>query len=97
MNYEQIMQALQALSVFEGDVNLRMRKPGDWYVNCFCERIEDSVLSGGLVSAVGPEKALEDFWAWATDTRYELRIRTRSGPRKVKWNGFMWEDRGEIA
>lgn len=95
MTTDQMMQACQAI----GDISLRMRAPGNWYVDHRgVERVEGSLLSGGLVSADNPQHAIGQHWAWLTDDKYPvIRIWNYGTVRRVKWNGFMWEDVKTVA
>lgn len=94
MTWEQKIQACQAI----GDFSLRMRGPGDWYVDQRgVERKEGSLLSGGCVSgAKSPEEAVNQHWSWLTGTMehgFPIVIDAhRPTHREIFWNGFMWAD-----
>lgn len=91
MTWEEKLQACQAL----GEVSLKMRKPGDWYVS---QNIE--VKSGGVLHSVygngsTPKKAVENHWEKLTvlkSSQYIVLNFCDDNRRAVKWNGFMWEE-----
>lgn len=85
MNWEQKLAALQAL----GDTSLRMREPGNWYVNGAGEIAQDRMLVGEYGNGATPEAAVNDHWQKFTGTGQIVRL---SGDRRVTWRGFMWAD-----
>lgn len=87
MIFEQKFQAIQALFGFAGDVNIRMREPGNWYVSTSLEKAENGCLSGGLVSAKTPELAVHQYWDWVS-----IGVIRVNSQKRVTWNGFMWAD-----
>lgn len=88
MIWEQKVTAMQCI----GEVSLKMRAPGNWYVSITgVERVEEHVLSGGFVAAGSPEAAVNEKWVWLTCDKYHLSISPRGHRSLVRWNGFMWE------
>ena len=90
MDWQQKLEACQAM----GDISLKMRKPGDWYVNhSGVERREGSCLSSGCVTgAKTPEDAVNQHWLWLTCPGYYLVQNAFSNRRAFRWNGFMWKE-----
>lgn len=97
MNWEQTVQALQALA----EVSLRMRKPGDWYVNARIEVKSGSMLVGGAGTGRTPEQAVLAEWnRLVTDLKDGEYLVINAGNeerRAVRWNGFMWQDIKEAS
>lgn len=97
MNWGQKLEALKALCG-EFNVSLKMRAPGDWYVETtgLEIKVNASILSSHTSRAPSPEKAVEDAWrAYVEDLppdRYLVVGAMRSSRRHVRWNGFMWQD-----
>jgi hypothetical protein len=92
MTWEQKLAALTAL----GDTSLRMRKPGDWYVDHRGVEIGDGhILDSGHGDGATPEAAVEDRWACLTllpPNKIIVLDAMRATRREVRWNGFMWAD-----
>jgi len=90
MDWQQKFEACQAL----GDISLRMRKVGDWYVNHQnIERRESSCLSGGcVIGAKTPEEAVEKHWLWLICPSYYIVKNAFTDRRAFRWNGFMWTE-----
>lgn len=92
MNWEQKLQALQALC----DVSLKMRKPGDWYVSSNMSIAGDGFLRSNYGNGQTPESAVNNHWENYTtllSPESYIAVNQTFGPRKqVRWNGFMWED-----
>ena len=97
MNWQQKLSAVQALcGTF--NVAVRMRNPGDWYVNDCTEIKDGSILRGEYGNGATPEQAVEDHWDILTNLPHEQYIVVRAARedrRAVRWNGFMWEDVAE--
>lgn len=96
MTWEQKVQACQAL----GEFSLKMRHPGDWYVNQSRVEVSDGhILSGGCVSgAKTPEEAVDKHWDWLTALGSDERIVVNADNldrRAYRWNGFMWAEQPE--
>jgi len=88
MTWEQKLQALDALT----GCALRMRKPGDWYVDQSVEIKRGSVLVGEYGGGATPEEAVNDHWAKLAESGERLVTRAMCNDRKeARWNGFMWE------
>ena len=93
MTWEQQIMACQAI----GDFSLRMRHPGDWYVDHRgIEKKNGPILCGGCVTqAANPEVAVEKHWRWLTSDEDGDRVVINAygeNRREVRWNGFMWHD-----
>lgn len=87
MTWEQKLYALKAIA----DACLRMRKPGDWYVDTAdLHVIGNGFSTAPTVSEPTPEDAVHAYWRRVTDELPStFYLRTSKGP--VRWNGFMWE------
>ncbi len=98
MTWEDRIQAMQSL----GELTLRMRKPGDWYVNhSGVERAEGCLLCGGCVTgAKTPQEATEQHWKWLTELKGDQYIVTNAmNDRRMayRWTGYMWKRWEEAA
>lgn len=95
MTWEQKLQAFQSICEHE----LRMRRPGDWYVSG-CIEIQESADSSVLVGSYGngatPQAAVEDHWrVLVTDLPAGgfLVVNAHQDTQKqYRWNGFMWSE-----
>ena len=93
MTWEEKFAALQAL----GDCSLRMRQPGDWYVDARGVDVkEGGMLAGRYGNWTTPEAAVLDHWERYT-TQVEagqvVVINAMGGSRRhVRWTGYMWRD-----
>ena len=92
MNWEQKLSALQAVA----DTALRMRNPGDWYVSMRAEIGGDGFLRGEYGSGPTPEEAVLAHWDIFTanlpSDRYIVAHANSDMEKRVRWNGFMWQD-----
>lgn len=96
LTWEQKLAAFQAIS----DHSLRMRKPGDWYVDATRLEIKESPDSSVLVGTYGngatPAAAVEDHWRkYVTDLApgaYIVANAFREDRKHYRWNGFMWAE-----
>lgn len=92
MTWEQKLEAMQTLF----PVCLRMRKPGDWYVDPRGREIGgDGILRGVYGSGNSPEAAVNDDWRQCVE---ELRPglylskNAYSGSRtQWRWTGCVWQ------
>lgn len=92
MTWEQKLQAMNAL----GPVDVRMRKPRDWYTTQ--GRVD--IGGDGMLSSVGgcgetPELAVEARWEAMTvlpPGKYIVVAAGSDDRKHVLWNGFMWEE-----
>lgn len=93
MNWQQKFEAIQA---FAGsyDANLRMRKPGDWYVECGMSIGGDGMLLGSYGNGSTPEEAVEDHWQIYSGLPHDRYAVNRKNDR-ARWNGFMWKPLSE--
>ena len=92
MTWQQKAQAIMALVGWQ-DFSLHLREDGTWYVLTGASRREGIMLSSGYDIEPTPEKAIEHYWDWLTDTKYYVVLKASSPDRRaVKWNGFMWQD-----
>jgi hypothetical protein len=93
MPWQRKLDAFQAL----GDTCLRMRKPGDWYVEAVSVMVKEDPKDCTVVGIYGngatPEAAVLDHWRKLVD---ELPAKSHlvieRGSRRVRWNGYMWRD-----
>ena len=87
MTWEQRLEALSNLT----PTHLEMRRPGNWYVEAHDRWMPDG--KGLLVGAYGngrtPEEAVLDDWKLIASGE---TIAINNGAKRVRWNGFMWED-----
>lgn len=94
MTWEQKFAALNALAPAE----LKMRKPGDWYVSQPVEtkeRVDSGVLVGRYGNGRTPIEAVEDHWNRLTNEKplaYLVVGAFGSSRKHVLWNGFMWQE-----
>ncbi len=92
MTWQQKLAAISAAHEGEGlSVNLRMRKPGDWYVQSSFERGGGDVLLGGCDQEPDPQSAVEHRWEWIINTPPGAWLTTDGGKTCIRWNGYMWE------
>lgn len=89
MTWEQKLAALDAIA----ETSLRMRKPGDWYVEA---RGRYVVGNGIEVARYGngktPQEAVENDWLQLVEgLPSDRHIRIRGG-KEVRWNGYMWTE-----
>lgn len=93
MTWEEKLAACKAIG---SEIGLRMRKPGDWYVDhCGVEVKEGSMLASRYGNGPTPQAAAEDHWTQLTELtprEYIVLDAGRSTRRAVRWNGFMWQD-----
>ena len=90
MTWEQMLEACETL----GEVSLKMRKCGDWYVCQLVEVKDGMVLRSKCGNGITPEQAVKNHWKVLTKLKSHeyivlnaMDLKTR---RAVKWNGFMW-------
>lgn len=89
MTWEEKFAACQAL----GDAVLRMRKPGDWYVDQHAEIKDGCILKGEYGNGATPEAAALDHFEKLTALAPGEYVVTRAmgaDRRAVRWNGYMW-------
>lgn len=86
MTWEEKLAALQSLT----ETSLRMRKPGDWYVDAY--GLREIGGNGILDSAYGngktPQEAVENDWLKMTSLASDLYIRVKG--KNYRWMGYMW-------
>lgn len=92
MTWEEKIQALQAIA----ECTLRMRKPGNWYVSFNAGIGGDGFIRGDYGNGKNPEEAVIAHWDIFTTNlpsdRYIIVNGNYKGEKRVRWNGFMWED-----
>lgn len=91
MNWEQKLAAFKAL----GEAHLEMRKPGDWYVADSINVGGDGCLVGAYGNGATPQQAVEDHWQkLVVDLPLDRHLHSRHAGviRRVRWNGYMWQD-----
>jgi hypothetical protein len=87
MNWEQKLIALQAIA----DVSLQMRCPGNWYVSSSMYIGGDGMLVGEFGNGHDPQSAVHDHWdKFVTRLTSDCHIYSRG--KRVRWNGFMWQE-----
>lgn len=95
MNWQQKFDALGAIGT---EISVRMRKPGDWYVDHRGVDTKETPDSCCLVGRYGngstPEEAIENHWRRLTEEQplAYLWVSEFGKNRKVRWNGYMWRD-----
>ena len=91
MTYEQMLKTCQAL---DPDCTIRMRKPGDWYVDWRVEMKDGGVLRSEYGNGVSPVDAIHNHWtivATLPSNQYlVIEADVPSRRHAVRWNGFMW-------
>jgi len=88
LTWEQKFAALKAI----GDASLRMRAPGDWYVDLRGVEVSRGLmLESPVQSEPDPESAVAVAWEQHTDISEDQQLCIRGG-RRVRWSGFMWAD-----
>lgn len=83
--------ALDALA----EIEVKIRKPGDWYVSQNVEIKDGSMLRSVCGSGSTPQEAIENHWHDVTDDlgpRYLVVHACGNDRRAVRWNGFMWAE-----
>lgn len=92
MTWEQKLSALQAIA----ECYLRMRKPGDWYVSHKVSIGGDGFLRTEYGNGKTPEEAVNNHWdTYAVNLPIDRCVVARvnsEDEKRVRWNGFMWED-----
>lgn len=93
MDWQQKAAALDALA----EIEIKIRKPGDWYVHQHVEIKDDCIMRGEYGNGRTPEEAIEDHWQRLVvnieqTPLYLVARAMRDTRRAVKWNGFMWMD-----
>jgi hypothetical protein len=91
MDWQEKAAALDALA----EIEIRFRKPGDWFVNQDVAIKDDHCLVGAWGNGETPQAAIEDHWkVLVEEPKFPLYLVARSGDRRraVSWNGFMWAD-----
>lgn len=92
MTWEEKLAALNALSDNVTGASLRMRKPGDWYVEQNVEVKDGLILEGRYGNGATPEAAVLDHWENLTKLKsHEYLVVGWGKERKAyRWNGHMW-------
>jgi hypothetical protein len=93
MSAESKLKAIEELVGPRG-VCLRMRKPGDWYVDCGIEVGGSGVLVGTCGNGKTPFAAINDTFSQLINLPADRYIVVdRNGMRRhYRWNDFMWSD-----
>lgn len=107
MNWEEKFAAMKALCHPKA-CEVRMRKPGNWYVDCKGISISagGSLIVGAGVSEPHPQRAIQMQWYRWTDEGFvgmgavvikgaPLLVKDCLVPEKrraYRWNGYMWEE-----
>jgi hypothetical protein len=85
VNWEQKLAALIAAGGY--DTAVRMRKPGDWYVDGTPRVAENGMLIGAYGNGATPEEAVNETWRLLAESGKVLRVRDGA---YIRWNGYMW-------
>ncbi len=85
MTWEQAFDALQSIGI----ATLKMRAPGNWYVEQSVEIVEGTMLVGKHGNGTTPQAAVEDHWKIYSDRSAIVRL---SGGATVTWTGYMWRE-----
>ena len=92
MDWQQKAAALDALA----EIEVRIRKAGDWYVHQDVWVKDGCVMHGIYGNGETPEEAIIDHWkVLVEDVNFPRYLIARQGSdrrRAVVWNGFMWAD-----
>lgn len=98
LTWEQKLAAIQAL-LGSYEVCLRMRQPGNWYVDTKGREItsdDSGILSSEYGNGRSPQEAVENDWRKCVDElpahQYIVLNAGVKGRRHVRWNGYMWAD-----
>ena len=91
LSYEEKFEAMNALA----DAVLKMRQPGDWYVDHNVEIKNGSILTSVLaVAQPTPEAAIHAHWDRLTNLKpgeyIVINASNKERRRAVTWNGYMW-------
>lgn len=92
MSWEEKLAAIQSLT---GDASLKMRRPGNWYVNARMDLGGNGLLEGKYGNGATPEEAVENHWKIYTmlpPDRYVVVNGNFDGNRRLRWNGYMWRE-----
>lgn len=95
LDWEQKLEAIKALLPGGAhSVCLRMREPGNWYVETSrVHVVREGIQASASGSGATPEAAVDTAWGRMTDLPKgaNLIVEPLTGPALVaKWNGFMW-------
>lgn len=87
--WEQRLAALQALT----ECSLRMREPGNWYVETSLEIGDGSILSSAYGNGKTPQEAVEKTWTNVTRLRDDqyLALRREGDRLNAVWDGDAWK------
>ena len=88
MTWEEKLDALSAL----GDCNIKMRKPGDWYVSQSTEIGGNGMLEGDYGNGKTPIEAIEDHWSKLVDNLPSDRHIRAYDNKRYRWSGYMWKE-----
>lgn len=93
ITWEHKLAAMQELG--GDDVQLRMRKPGDWYLNTPSVEIGgNGVLRSAYSNGATPEEAVLNTWAdWLSlPSDHYLQVSRLGRTRRYVWGQFMWKE-----
>lgn len=93
MTWEQKLAAIGAI----GEASLRMREPGNWYVDQpGVDVVPEGKCIGISLSGATPAEAVNEHWAALTDSpdseHVVINAHRKRGRRTVLWNGYFWAD-----
>lgn len=90
LTWEEKLQALQWLC----DTSLRMRRPGDWYINTVGRQIRQggsAILSACYGNGSTPELAVLDDWKKVATGLPSTSAVLVQG-KAYQWHGFGWKE-----
>ena len=87
--WEDRLAAMQALT----ECSLRMRSPGNWYVETSVEIGDGAILSSAYGNGETPEQAVEQTWKNVTTLRDDqyLAVRRHGERLNAMWDGDAWK------
>lgn len=88
-SWQDRLAAMQVLA----DASVRMRKPGDWYVQQGISVSNGVILSGYYGNGSTPEAAVEDHWRIYTRLDEGTWIAVKDGDDRMNavWDGDAWK------
>jgi hypothetical protein len=95
VNWEEKFMAINALS----QASLRMRHPGDWYVEQSIEIGGDGLLTSVFGNGGTPSEAVDDHWIKITSIQYSKYLVVGHGEqrRHYRWQYCLWKEVPQAA
>lgn len=88
MTYEQMLVAMRAAG--NRTLSPHMIEPGKWICRLPGCIGGDGMLTSTFGSGKNPEEAVTDAWDQCVNLPEDRYLQVEN--RRVRWNGFMWED-----